>query len=67
MNASDLRKKKDAELVELLDELAAEGMKLRFQRAAMQLASTSRVAQVRREIARIKTIQAERNRQGAGV
>jgi len=67
MNASDLRKKKDAELVELLDELAAEGMKLRFQRAAMQLASTSRVAQVRREIARIKTIQAERSRQGAGV
>ena len=67
MKASDLRKKKDAELVELLDELAAEGMKLRFQRAAMQLASTSRMAQVRREIARIKTIQAERSSQGAEV
>jgi len=67
MKAADLRKKNDTELVELIDELAAEGMKLRFQRAAMQLASTSRVAQVRREIACIKTIQAERRRQGAEV
>jgi large subunit ribosomal protein L29 len=67
MKAADLRKKKDVELVELIDELAAEGMKLRFQRAAMQLASTSRVAQVRREIACIKTIQVERRRQGAEV
>lgn len=64
MKAADLRKKKDEELAELLDELAAEGMKLRFQRAAMQLGNTARVAQVRREIARIRTIQAQRSRQG---
>jgi len=63
--AADLRKMKDAELNERIDDLAAEGMKLRFQQATMQLTATARPAQVRREIARIKTILAERAAQGA--
>ena len=58
--AKDLRGMKDAELKERMDELAAENMKLRFQKATMQLNNTARVGQVRREIARIKTILAER-------
>lgn len=58
--ATDLRGMKDAELKERMDELAAEHMKLRFQKATMQLNNTARVGQVRREIARIKTILAER-------
>jgi large subunit ribosomal protein L29 len=60
-NAKDLRGMKEADLKERMDELAAEHMKLRFQRATMQLNNTARVGQVRREIARIKTILAERS------
>jgi len=60
-NAKDLRAMKEADLKERMDELAAEHMKLRFQRATMQLNNTARVGQVRREIARIKTILAERS------
>jgi len=63
--AKELRGMSDAELNERVDELAAEGMKLRFQQATMQLTATARPAQVRHEIARIKTILAERVVQGA--
>ena len=59
--AKDLRGMNDADLKERMDELAAEHMKLRFQKAAMQLNNTARVGQVRKEIARIKTILAERS------
>jgi len=62
--ASELRAMSDAELKSRLEELAAEAMKLRFQQATMQLAQTARPKQVRREIARIHTILAERARQG---
>jgi large subunit ribosomal protein L29 len=58
--AKDLRELSDADLKERVNELAAEGMKLRFQKATMQLTNTARVGQVQREIARIKTILAER-------
>ncbi|OIQ02057.1 MAG: 50S ribosomal protein L29 [Zetaproteobacteria bacterium CG06_land_8_20_14_3_00_59_53] len=63
--AKELRAMSEAELKERMDELAAEGMKLRFQQATMQLTTTARPAQVRREIARIKTILAARAVQGA--
>lgn len=58
--AKELRGMNDADLKERMDELAAEHMKLRFQKATMQLNNTARVGQVRNEIARIKTILAER-------
>jgi len=58
--AKELRELSDADLKERVNELAAEGMKLRFQKATMQLTNTARVGQVQREIARIKTILAER-------
>jgi len=60
MNAKELRDMKDAELTEKMDELAAEGMKLRFQKATMQLNQTSRITANRREVARIQTILNER-------
>ncbi|WP_038248607.1 50S ribosomal protein L29 [Ghiorsea bivora] len=60
MKAKELRELKDAELKEKMDELAAEGMKLRFQKATMQLNATSKITSNRREIARIQTILAER-------
>jgi len=60
--AAELRKMTDGELQAYLRELMAEQMKLRFQKATMQLANPARIRQVRREIARIKTILNERRR-----
>ena len=58
--AKELRKLAEPDLKERMDDLAAEHMKLRFQKATMQLTNVSRIGQVRREIARIKTILAQR-------
>jgi len=60
MKIKDLRELSDADLKEKMDELAAEGMKLRFQKATMQLNATSQIAANRRTIARIQTILTER-------
>jgi large subunit ribosomal protein L29 len=65
MKAAELRELSDKDLNEQLNELAAEGMKLRFQKATMQLSNTARVKQVRGDIARIKTILAERAGSGS--
>ena len=64
-NASDLRTRSDDELSEQVDNLGKEIFNLRFQRASGQLENTARVRQVRREIARIKTILGERRRQAS--
>ena len=63
MKASDLRARTADELTEEVDTLAREIFNLRFQRASGQLENTARVRQVRRDIARIKTILGERGRQ----
>ena len=62
MKASDARAKTDDELSGELDVLGKEIFNLRFQRANGQLENTARVRQVRRDIARIKTILGERSR-----
>ena len=59
---SDLRSRTEDELGEQLETLGKEIFNLRFQRASGQLENTARVRQVRRNIARIKTILGERNR-----
>ena len=56
MNAEELRGKTPDELRTQLLELKKEAFNLRFQRASGQLENTARVRQVRRDIARIKTI-----------
>ncbi len=63
MKASDLRSRTVDELSEEVDTLGREIFNLRFQRASGQLENTARVRQVRRDIARIKTILGERRRQ----
>ena len=63
MKASDLRSRTLDELSEEVDTLGREIFNLRFQRASGQLENTARVRQVRRDIARIKTILGERRRQ----
>ena len=62
---SDLRTRSDDELSEQVDNLGKEIFNLRFQRASGQLENTARVRQVRREIARIKTILGERQRRAS--
>jgi large subunit ribosomal protein L29 len=56
MKAEDLRTKSADELKESLTGLRKEQFNLRFQKASGQLENTARVRQVRRDIARIKTI-----------
>jgi large subunit ribosomal protein L29 len=60
--ASEIRAKTPDELSELLLQLRKEQFNLRFQRATGQQENTSRVRVVRRDIARVKTILAERTR-----
>ena len=60
MSAAEIRGKTIDELKQALDTLGREAFNLRFQRASGQLENTARVRQVRREIARIKTILGQR-------
>ena len=59
---ADLKVKTDDQLVTDMGELKREAFNLRFQAATSQLEKPARVRVVRRTIARIKTLQAERNR-----
>lgn len=63
MKAADVRAKTKDQLKEDLLDLKKEQFNLRFQKASGQLENTARVRQVRRDIARIKTILAEKDRE----
>ncbi|MBV1691709.1 50S ribosomal protein L29 [Novosphingobium sp. G106] len=56
----DLRVKSDDQLQGDLAELKREAFNLRFQAATNQLERPARIKEVRRDIARIKTLQTER-------
>jgi large subunit ribosomal protein L29 len=58
----DLRTRSDDELATRLGDLKREQFNLRFQAATNQLEKPSRVREVRRTIARIRTLMAERSR-----
>jgi large subunit ribosomal protein L29 len=58
----ELRNQTDDQLVEQLAELKREQFNLRFQAATNQIEKPSRVREVRRTIARIRTLQSERVR-----
>ncbi|MXO62037.1 50S ribosomal protein L29 [Altererythrobacter oceanensis] len=57
----DLRTKSDDQLDEQLTELKREAYNLRFQAATNQLERPARIKEVRRQIARIKTLQTQRS------
>jgi large subunit ribosomal protein L29 len=57
---ADLKVKSDDQLVEELVNLKREQFNLRFQAATSQLEKPARIQQVRRDIARIKTLQTQR-------
>jgi large subunit ribosomal protein L29 len=65
MKAEDLRTKTTDELGDELSRLKKEQFNLRFQKATGQLEKTSRVRQVRRDIARIRTLLAQKAQSGA--
>jgi large subunit ribosomal protein L29 len=65
MKAVDVRAKTDDELVGELEQLGREAFNLRFQRASGQLENTARMRQVRRDMARIKTVIGERARKAS--
>ena len=60
MKASKLHEMTTEELVRELEELEQEQFNLRFQRSSGQLDNTSRIKEVRRDIARVHTILRER-------
>jgi large subunit ribosomal protein L29 len=60
MKASDTRAMSPDQLNDELAKLKKEQFNLRFQKATGQMEKTARVKQVRRDIARIKTIAAEK-------
>jgi len=62
MKAADLRTKTSDQLKTELTTLRKEAFNLRFRKASGQLENTARVRQVRREIARIKTVLNEKSR-----
>lgn len=62
---ADIRGKSQDELSGMLIDLRKEQFNLRFQRATGQLEGTGRIKAVRRDIARVKTILAERVRAAA--
>jgi large subunit ribosomal protein L29 len=60
MKAEDFRARTVDELTDQLASLKKEQFNLRFQKATGQLEKTARIREVRRDIARIKTITAEK-------
>ena len=60
--AADIRAKTDDQLTADLADLKREAFNLRFQAATNQLERPARIKEVRRDIARIKTLQGERAR-----
>ena len=59
-NVAELRNLNAAELEKQLDDLYQEQFNLRFQDASGQVKNQNRFKEVRRQIARIKTLQRER-------
>ncbi len=60
MKASEFRGMTDFELVAKIDELKTEWQSLRFDEAVGKLTNSTRIRKIKRDIARIKTIQTER-------
>ncbi len=60
MKASELNNKSVAELQSQLEELLSDQFKLRMQKATGQLGQTHLIGQARRDIARVKTVLAQK-------
>ena len=66
MKAPDIRQMTDDQIRDETERLKKEQFNLRFQRATGQLENTARVRQVRRDIARLTTVAAEKRAKAKG-
>jgi len=64
MNAQDLRTKSESELRTQMTDLLQEQFNLRMQKGSGQMVTPNQIRQVRRNIARIKTVLNEKSREG---
>ncbi|MCK4234608.1 50S ribosomal protein L29 [candidate division WOR-3 bacterium] len=62
MNGRELREKTDDELISTLHSLYEEHFNLRIAKVSANLTNPSRIKQVKKDIARVKTIMNERRR-----
>jgi large subunit ribosomal protein L29 len=60
MNANEIRGKSEAEVQQLLHDLLKEQFNLRMQKGTGQLTRPTRMKEIRRDIARIKTVANEK-------
>lgn len=60
MKASEIRVFTDEQIVDTINELKEEWRQLRFDRAVGRLSNTARIGAIKRDIARLMTIQTER-------
>ena len=67
MKAEDIRDWEDAEIEARLKELKEEEFRLRFQSSMMELENSTLPKQIKRDIARLKTVSRERELAGAVV
>ena len=65
MKPSDIRALSEDQMKDELVKLKKEQFNLRFQRATGQLENTARLRQIRRDIARIKTLMTENMKKSA--
>lgn len=65
MKAKDVNQMTDDQLQDKLIELKKEQFNLRFQAASGSIENTARVRQVRRGVARVKTVQIQRTSEAA--
>ncbi|HEU0222174.1 MAG TPA: 50S ribosomal protein L29 [Paracoccaceae bacterium] len=65
MDAEELRRRTPDELRDQLVALKKEAFNLRFRKATGQLENTARIAQVRRDVARVKTVLNQKAAQAA--
>ncbi len=65
MKATELREMTDVELIKQLKDLKAELFNLRFQHAINQLDNPIRIEAVKKDIARVMTVLAEKNAKNA--
>jgi large subunit ribosomal protein L29 len=65
MNTSEMRAKDVAALEKEVSDLLKAHFGLRMQRATQQLTNNSQLGKTRRDIARVKTIIAQKKREGA--
>ena len=63
INIKEIRDKSNDELVKCVDELKEELFDLRFQKATGQIDNPMRIREIRKTIARIKTVQTEREKE----